>query len=124
MHQSFYVALGGSIGALSRHYLVKWIGTLGFSFPLGTLSVNIIGSFIIGLLFESSQKLAISTIISPLIFIGFLGSLTTFSAFSLQTMQFIKSGQLNIAALNIASQLISGLLATFIGMQIAHYLWR
>jgi fluoride ion exporter CrcB/FEX len=39
-------------------------------------------------------------------------------------MQFIKSGQLNIAALNIASQLISGLLATFIGMQIAHYLWR
>ena len=123
MYQSFYVALGGSLGALSRHYLVKWIGTMGLSFPLGTLSVNIIGSFIIGLLFESSQKLSILPIISPLIFIGFLGSLTTFSTFSLQTMQLIKSGQLNLAGLFIASQLILGLSATFIGMQIAEYLW-
>lgn len=123
MHQSIYIALGGSVGALSRHYLATWVGTFGLSFPLGTLVVNVLGSFLIGILFEGSQKLSILPIISPFVFVGFLGSLTTFSAFSLQTIQLIRSGQINTAALYILCQVCFGLAASFVGMRIAEYFW-
>lgn len=103
------IALGGALGALGRYFftghLERWLTALiGDGFPYGTMAVNVIGSFVLGALVE---VLAITVHISPelraFIVVGVLGSFTTFSAFSLDTVLLLERGEIGRAGLYIAA---------------------
>lgn len=112
-----WVALGGACGAVLRHLAVKLLSSQMTTFPLGTLAVNVTGSFLIGLLAGSvfsDPKISVG----PKLFFqtGLLGAFTTFSAFSLETLQLWQTGQVKSAIANIALNVILCLAAVFLGM--------
>ena len=81
------VALGGAVGAVSRFGLSGWVQTLwGTTFPMGTMAVNVLGSFLLGLLLPLFESLAWSAEIRTMVTIGFLGAFTTFSTFSYEAV--------------------------------------
>ena len=86
------LALGGALGAIARHWIGSGLNQLGqLTFPLGTLSVNILGSFFIGGLYiYLSDRPELSEAYRHLLLTGFLGALTTFSTFSLETLLLIE----------------------------------
>ncbi|WOE70590.1 fluoride efflux transporter CrcB [Hydrogenimonas thermophila] len=110
------IGTGGFIGAILRFTISTWMQKL-FSplFPIGTLTVNILGSFIIGFM-----ALYFENVISPhqkaLIITGMLGALTTFSTFSLETVTMLQEGLWGRAFANITLNTFLCILATIIGM--------
>lgn len=112
------VMLGGSLGAASRYGItllsVKMWGT---RFPWGTLTANLLGCFLIGLLFALSDRVRLLTPDMRLLLItGFLGALTTFSTFSLETINAGRAGMMVQPFLNIMINNLGGLTMTFIGL--------
>ena len=105
------VALGGAIGSVLRYAITTAIGA-----PIGTLIVNVVGSFVIGLLFVT---LATRTQLSPLLMTGILGGFTTFSAFSLDALKLWQSGQPTQALLYAAASVILSLTAVALGAALA-----
>lgn len=112
------IAGGGALGAVFRFGLSEYIyHLLDRSFPYGTLIVNMLGSFFIGLFFI----LIIERGFLPLewrslIIIGFLGAFTTFSTFSIETLVLIESGELQRALLNIIFSVVICIGATWVGL--------
>lgn len=98
-----FVALGGACGASLRFYISQLVlNWLGKGFPFATLMVNIIGSFIMGVLYQLIEHEILDVNIHrTLIGIGFLGAFTTFSTFSLDSLLLIQQGDLLKAAINI-----------------------
>jgi CrcB protein len=119
MNQLIAVALGGSCGAVVRFLvsagLYQWLGR---GFPYGTLVVNVVGSFLIGLLTEALilQRIAITLEYRAAILVGFIGAFTTFSTFSLETLYLIEEGSLTKAGLNIVVSVLGCLFAVWIGL--------
>ena len=119
MNQLIAVALGGAFGAVVRFLvstgLYQWLGR---GFPYGTLVVNVVGSFLIGLLTEALilQRVAITLEYRAAILVGFIGAFTTFSTFSLETLYLIEQGSLTKAGLNIVVSVLGCLLAVWIGL--------
>ena len=119
MNQLIAIALGGGCGAVVRFLissgLYQWLGR---GLPYGTLVVNVIGSFLIGLLTEALilQRLAFSLEYRAAILVGFIGAFTTFSTFSLETIYLIEEGSLVKAALNIVVSVFGCLFAVWIGL--------
>ncbi len=112
------VALGGSIGAVLRFLISFYINKLlGTSFAYGTLSVNILGSFIIGFLFLYFEQ-TISPHLKAMLMTGLLGALTTFSTFSLETLLMIQEGLFMKSFLNIILNVILSITFTFFGMML------
>ena len=126
MNQLIAVALGGACGAVIRFLmstgLYHWLGR---GFPYGTLAVNVVGSFLIGLLTEALilQRITISFDYRAAILVGFIGAFTTFSTFSLETLYLIEQGSLNKAALNIVVSVLGCLFAVWIGLLCGRYLF-
>ncbi|MCI2284293.1 fluoride efflux transporter CrcB [Colwellia sp. MSW7] len=98
-----FVAIGGACGASLRFYISQLVlNWLGKGFPFATLMVNIIGSFIMGVLYQLIEHEILDVNIHrTLIGIGFLGAFTTFSTFSLDSLLLIQQGDLLKAAINI-----------------------
>ncbi len=117
------IGSGGFIGAILRFLISGWIQKLSSNFfPIGTLSVNIIGSFIIGfmaLYFES----IVSSNLKAFIITGMLGALTTFSTFSLETVTMLQSGLWIRAVENIVLNVLLCSIATIMGMVIFRKLY-
>ena len=88
------VAAGGAIGAVGRYWLYNAVhGLLGRGFPFGTLAVNVIGSAMMGFLYVwLFDRLNIGTPWRAFLLVGCLGSFTTFSAFSLETLNLLQQG--------------------------------
>ena len=108
------VGLGGSIGSMVR-YAVSFL-IRSKSFPLATLSVNIIGSFIIGFVFAISLKEGgLSNNWKLFLATGICGGFTTFSAFSLENMGLLQSGKIGMAVTYILLSIVLGIVATFLG---------
>ncbi len=125
MNQIVAIALGGAFGAVFR-FLVstgvyQWLGR---GFPYGTLAVNILGSFLIGLMTEALilQKVAISQEYRAAILVGLFGSFTTFSTFSLETLYLLEQGNLQKASLNVVVSVLTCLIAVWIGLQSGRFL--
>lgn len=126
MNQIIAVALGGAFGAVFRWFISAGVEQwLGRGFPYGTLAVNVIGSFLIGLLVDALllQRVALSLEYRAAILIGLLGSLTTFSTFSLDTWYLIEQGQLSKAWLNIALSVVSCIFAVWLGLMLSKALF-
>jgi len=117
----FWIAAGGALGAVSRYYVAtsvfKWAGK---PFPYGTLSVNLLGSFVIGMAYvwlvqnewgsEHHKHLAM---------VGFLGAFTTFSTFSLESVGLLEQQRWVAAFAYISSSLVGCMSATVAGMWLA-----
>ena len=119
MNQILAVALGGSFGAVFRFLVSSGIYQwLGRGFPYGTLVVNIIGSFLLGLLTEALivQKVTFAHDYRAAILVGFIGAFTTFSTFSLETLYLIEEGSLTKAAGNIFVSVAACILAVWLGL--------
>jgi CrcB protein len=111
------VGIGGFIGAMARFTLSGWIQkSSSLLFPLGTLGVNVLGSFIIGFLFLYFQHINLSPTYKALFITGLLGSLTTFSTFSLETLLMLQESLWTKALANIGLNLIFCIGATALGM--------
>lgn len=97
------IAMGGAIGASMRYFIVQIsINLLGKGFPFGTLAVNVLGSFLLGILYVFTQQENVENAgLRALIGIGLLGAFTTFSAFSLDTVLLIQHGDIMKASLNV-----------------------
>lgn len=102
------VAIGGALGACSRYGLSNYIvSILGDAFPWATLIVNILGGALIGLFYVLLQQQGFWPSLSkPIIITGFLGGLTTFSTFSLETLQLLQSGQFVYALLYMMASVV------------------
>ena len=108
------IAIGGALGSILRYGVQKLLNT---SFPLGTLSVNIAGCFLIGWLWAISLK-SLSEQWRPFLMTGFCGGFTTFSAFTLESIQMMMSDRWMAFSLYIIGSVAGGLLATFFGYKI------
>lgn len=118
MNNILLVALGGSIGAVFRYLLsIFMLQLFGSAFPFGTLLVNIIGSFAMGLIYALGQVSEVSPEIKALVGVGLLGALTTFSTFSNETLLLIQSGDWLKAFFNIALNLCLCLFMVYLGQQ-------
>jgi CrcB protein len=112
------VMCGGSLGAASRYGVGLLAARLwGANFPWGTLTVNLVGCFLIGLLFALADRVRLLTPEMRLFLItGYLGALTTFSSFALETVNAGRVGLMLQPVVNILINNIGGLALTFFGM--------
>ena len=110
------VACGGAFGATFRYLIgIAMLSLFGKGFPFATLSVNVIGSLIMGCIYQLVQQQTISSSPWwPLIGVGFLGALTTFSSFSMDTLSLIQQGELFKAMLNVVLNVVVCLLAAYL----------
>jgi len=115
------VAIGGAVGAVLRYASVLFATrSFGGSFPIGTLSVNVIGSLIMGfLVIFLTQKNWMN--LSPLLLIGVLGGFTTFSAFSLDTYNLFSAGEISGTIYYLFFSVFLSIVALLLGIYLARY---
>jgi CrcB protein len=112
------VFLGGGLGAATRYWLSGWVHErLGSAFPYGTLTVNILGCFVIGLVMGSMEERFLShPSLRVFLTIGILGGFTTFSSFSYETIAMIRDGEFAYASLNVLASVLCCISGTWIGL--------
>jgi fluoride exporter len=120
MNNLLLVAIGGALGASMRYGLtglmLSWFGK---GFPYGTLCVNVLGSFLLGLLFSALEHGIVADLPwRSLISVGLLGAFTTFSTFSLDTLLLIQHGEWFKAIANVGLNVIVCVFAAWLGMQL------
>lgn len=121
MREILIVGAAGALGAMARYAVSGWAYELaGTRLPWGTLTVNVAGCFLLGLLMHVSIA---TTLVPPTwrlaLATGFLGALTTFSTFSYETVRELERGSWGAAGANVALNLALGLPATWLGLVIA-----
>ena len=120
MTRTLLVAIGGLVGSVGR----SWLGGLvqlasGGEFPLGTLAVNVIGSFIVGLVMALSlDRGVVPANVRILLTVGFCGGFTTMSTFSYETVALLRDGQLALALSNVAATIVSCIEAAWLGQTV------
>ena len=115
------IGLAGALGTLTRYGVGVFAGrTLGASFPFGTLIVNLVGCFLIAAI---TQVALTTDVISPTLRLtlttGFMGGLTTYSSFNLETTQFIRDRAWYSGALNFTATVLGCFLAGLLGLAVA-----
>ena len=115
-----YISMGGALGAILR-YVISGFTFRFFDkmFPWGTLSVNLIGAFIIGFLYTFFEYLKIDSSLKIFVFVGILGAFTTFSTYCLETVNLLRDGEYKYALINIIISNITGILLVILGIVIA-----
>lgn len=114
------IAVGGAFGAVSRYYVSHHVGrSFGDSFPLGTLAVNVLGSFALGFLLVWMNSRATSEHVRNIATFGFLGSFTTFSTFSFETVEMMRAGEVWRAGGYAIGSLGAGVVAVLLGAALA-----
>ena len=116
------VAAGGMLGAVLRYLVTGWTQALSrtTSFPIGTLVVNIVGCLVIGVLAGWTRDLeAFSATTRAFLLLGLLGAFTTFSTFGYETVAMLQDGRHLTAFTNVATQVMGGLAAVWLGYALA-----
>jgi len=115
----FWVMLGSALGGGARYWLSGLAShAIGETFPLGTLIVNVTGSFVIGFfatLTGPDGRVFVGTDARQFVMTGICGGYTTFSSFSLQTLNLVRDGEMGLASANIGLSVVLCLLAVWIG---------
>jgi len=113
------IGAGSFIGGVLRYLLSQLVQTKFLStFPFGTLTVNIIGCFLIGLVFGLTDRGNLTQEWRLFLATGLIGGFTTFSAFSIESFSLFRDGQFFYATAYISSSVVAGIIATFIGFAI------
>jgi CrcB protein len=121
MDRFLLVAVGGAIGSVARYALS--VAVQRGVFPTGTLAVNLIGCFAIGVVGGLAARPAgLPTNTRLFLTTGLCGGFTTFSAFGFETVRLLGDGEMGLAALNIGLQVIGGLTATWVGWLVGRLL--
>lgn len=117
------ISVAGAAGAVSRYGVGLWAQRLlGHNFAYGTLAVNILGCLLLGLVLElESQTQWIGTSVRLFVAVGFLGAFTTFSTFGFETLKFMQAGDHHLALVNVAANLLLGVLAVWLGWMLARF---
>jgi len=112
------VGLGGFVGAVARYLVGGWVQRLlPAAFPYGTLAVNVIGSLLLGAVFElGTARGALDPQLRLMLGVGVLGAFTTFSTFSLETLNLVREGSVFLAGTNVATNLLLCLAAVWLGI--------
>lgn len=118
MQQWLWVALGGAAGSLLRFGVQKLLPAQ--SFPYGTFAANMAGCLLIGMLWAYWQKGVLSADVRLLLMTGLCGGFTTFSSFTLESIQLLQAGRLFSFILYSTASVALGLLATFCGFKLFH----
>ena len=118
------IFLGGGCGALSRYLIIDQMNKLGTnSFPYGTMLVNVLGAFLIGVIYYLlMSKIIINEQLKVFITIGFLGGFTTFSSFNLDFFRLIESGNIFPALMYALATLLTTIVAFYIGYSLSKIL--
>jgi fluoride exporter len=118
-----WVAIGSALGGVARHWCSVVAAQLfGLTFPWGTLLVNVLGSFIIGIFFTLTGldgRFDVSADAKLFVMVGLCGGYTTFSAFSLQTLGLMQDEKWLLAAGNIVASVVLCLIAVWLGHRLA-----
>ncbi len=116
-HHIAAVAIGGASGALLRFGVNEWFRLRAWAtLPLATLTVNAVGCLLAGMLLAwLEQRGPQSLYWRNLLMVGFLGGLTTFSAFAVELLQFLRAGRIDLALLVAAGNVLLGVLAVSLG---------
>lgn len=124
MQQFIAIAAGGAGGAIMRFLVSGWVyAWLGRAFPYGTLSVNVLGSLLMGFLYITLiERFNVGPEWRAALLVGFLGAFTTFSTFSLETLNLIEDGEMLKAVLNIIISVIACVAAAAVGMYVGRQL--
>ncbi len=110
------VLVGGGIGAVLRYLLSTLVLQYsGPSFPMGTLVVNLSGSFVIGALAGVFERAVVPPDLRAFLQTGIMGGYTTFSSFGLETMQLLRGGEFSLATINMLASNLGGLALVFAG---------
>lgn len=122
--RSLFIATGGALGALGRYWLSTTVHNLfGREFPYGTLTVNVVGCALMGVLYVLFyERMVISTELRAGLLIGLLGALTTFSTFSIETLGLIENGEPLKAGLNTLLSVVLCLCVCWAGIVLARQL--
>lgn len=123
MNRTALVALGGLAGSLCRYWLAGYVQQAAESdFPLGTLAVNLLGSFVIGLVMSLSlERDLIGAESRLLLTTGFCGGFTTMSTFSYETLALLRDGQTALAFGNLGGTILGCFSAVWLGQLLARF---
>ena len=124
MYHLVIVAAGGAVGASLRHLTgFAAMRLLGVNFPWGTLAVNIVGSFAMGVFIELlARRFGASNELRLFVATGLLGGFTTFSTFSIETLNLIEAGELPRALVNMVLSVAACLFAAYVGVLVGRSL--
>ena len=124
LRQILLVAIGGAVGSVARHLVgVASLRLFGPAFPFGTLIVNLVGAFVMGVFVELlARRFGASNDLRLLIATGVLGGFTTFSSFALDTAVLWERGEVISSFVYVATTLVLGLAALFLGLGLARTL--
>ena len=126
MDKALYVGIGGFIGSVLRYWLGGFVQQFANNpaFPIGTLTVNLLGCLVIGFLSQLADLRGVFTPEGRLfVFVGILGGFTTFSTFGNDTMNFLRGGEGLSALLNVGAHIFAGLAAVWLGRTLALWIW-
>ncbi|MFL2949429.1 MAG: fluoride efflux transporter CrcB [Candidatus Poseidoniaceae archaeon] len=121
LQQIALVALGGAVGAALRYVVGEWLSSDGF--PFATLSVNLAGSFLLGLLTVGIAQNLVSTDMALIVATGVLGAFTTMSTYSVETIELFDQGESAMAFTYIGLTMLICPLLAFIGWKAGEVLW-
>lgn len=127
MQATIFVAMGGAIGSVLRYWFSVWLQPVSRDLPWSTIVVNIIGSFAIaffGALTLASSRFALPEIWRVAFLVGVCGGFTTFSSFSVQTVDLLRLGMPGRALLNVGISLVACFAATALGYVVAQAINR
>jgi CrcB protein len=124
MRQVLAIAAGGAIGSLLRYWVSSGThAVLGRGFPYGTFTVNVLGSLLIGFLYIwLLDRVVAGPVVRAFLLIGLLGGFTTFSSFSIESLNLIEAGQVMKALLNVLLSVTVCIAAAGLGVLIARQL--
>ena len=121
MLKLLWIGMAGLFGTLARYGMSGYIDRrIGETFPAGTLAVNLTGCFLAGFIYHlTEERFLVDPVLRTALLVGFMGGLTTFSSYGLQTITLLKDGELWLAAVNVLVSNLAGLILVWAGYTFA-----
>lgn len=120
-----YIGIGGFIGSVLRFLLSRYLNNFIMNFPLGTLAVNVLGSFVLGFIFASvTAGRKIPENLRDLLTIGLIGGFTTMSSFAYESFRLAELNEYLLFGLNVSLNIILSLAAVYLGKELSLLIYK